>query len=203
MKDITITRSERTAGSLWSLLIAVVVVLAGVMPGRAIELPPSKVHDAMNRTMYADSYAQQMGSAAEFDDEWSGASKPPTALEVATETSGRKSMFKAAALSALVPGGGQYYVGNKRTAYYFFAAEALTWVGYASFKVYGNWREDDYIRYAAVNANANLDGKSDEYVDLVGFYDDIDQYNSLARAFDPDPTVLAGYAGKPLAVVVD
>ena len=101
-----------------------------------------------------------------------------------TQTTG-KSMWKAVLLSAAVPGGGEYYLGKKKRARVFFATEALTWLGFASFKVYGHWKKDDYIRYAGINANAQLDGKSDEFADLVGFYDDIDQYNSLGRVSDP------------------
>jgi hypothetical protein len=89
-------------------------------------------------------------------------------------------------LSALGPGAGQYYNGHRRKARFFFAAEALTWLGYVAFRTYGNWKEDDYIRFAAVYANADLEGKSDEFIDLVGFYDDIYQYNALGRAYDPD-----------------
>ena len=149
------------------------------LPVGAVDLDDSPVHDAMQQAMF--DYAWQAGA----DDQWPGQSTPPTALEE-LEVSGRKSMFKSVAFSLLVPGGGQYYVGNKKTAYYFFAAEALTWIGYTSFKVYSNWKEDDYIRYAAAHANARLEGRSDEFVDLVAFYQDIYEYNSLARAFDPD-----------------
>ena len=158
--------------------LALALLLCG-LPVGAVELGTSPVNDAMQQAMY--DYAWHAGS----DEQWPGQSAPPTALE-SRDADGRKSMFKSVALSLLVPGGGQYYIGHKKTAYYFFAAEALTWVGYASFKVYGNWKEDDYIRYAAVHANAQLDGKSKDFVDLVAFYQDIYEYNSLARAFDPD-----------------
>lgn len=99
---------------------------------------------------------------------------------------GHKSLFKAALYSAIVPGGGQLYVGSKKTARYFLAAELVTWIGYASFKTYANWKEDDYIRYAAVHANAQIEGRSEEFIDLVGFYSDIHEYNRLGRAFDPE-----------------
>ncbi len=107
-----------------------------------------------------------------------GSANPPT-------TGPRKSVMKAALWSVLVPGGGEFYLGHKRTARYFFTTEALTWVGFASFRMWGHWKKDDYIRFAHEKAGANLAGKSDEFDDLVGFYTDITQYNTLGRVSDP------------------
>ena len=168
-----------------SRLAAVLILLTpslGLAGG--LELPSSPVHTAMQSSLYADTWgeetAEQPGEAGDAE-ELKGDTRRPT---------GKKSIFKAAMYSALVPGGGQYYVGHKRTAYYFFAAEALTWIGYFSFRTYGDWRKDDMIRFAAINANAQLDNKSDDYIDLVGFYDDIRDYNSFGRAFDPERAYL-------------
>jgi len=98
----------------------------------------------------------------------------------------KKSIVKAAFYSALLPGLGEYYVGNRSKARVFFAIEATAWIGYLSYQVYGNWKEDDLIRFASEYAGANLEGKSQEFQDWVGFYDDIDQYNSLGRVQDQD-----------------
>jgi hypothetical protein len=62
----------------------------------------------------------------------------------------------------------------------------LTWVGFAAFRVYSSWKEDDFVRFATVHANARLEDRDDEFRDLVGFYSDIDQYNSFGRVFDPE-----------------
>jgi hypothetical protein len=96
----------------------------------------------------------------------------------------RKSMWKAAGLSALIPGAGQYYLGHRQTARVFFGVEAASWVGFASFQIYSHWKKDDLIRFARERANARLDGKSDEFLDLVGFYPSTRDYNTLGRAFD-------------------
>ena len=101
-----------------------------------------------------------------------------------------KSIFKAGLYSALIPGGGEYYLGHKGKARAFFTVEALNWVGFAAFRIYGGWKKDDFIRFADERAGANLSGKDDVFFDMVGFYDDIDQYNSLGRAFDPDRAYL-------------
>ncbi|UCC44063.1 MAG: hypothetical protein JSU65_13280 [Candidatus Zixiibacteriota bacterium] len=103
-------------------------------------------------------------------------------------SSGRKSIVKAGLLSALVPGAGEYYLGNRKKARYFFAAEALTWISFVSFRTYGDWKKDDYIRFAADHANALLDGREDRFHDIVGFYDNIDQYNKdFLRAIENEP----------------
>lgn len=104
---------------------------------------------------------------------------------------GRKSATKAFALSLLVPGTGQYYTGNGRTARYYWAVEALSWLAWIGFRTYGDWKEDDYIRYAADHAGADLEGKSDWFVDMVGFYDDLNQYNELGRAVARERPYLA------------
>ena len=97
-----------------------------------------------------------------------------------------KSVAKAALYSALVPGWGEYYVGHKKKARFFFTVEVLSWIGFIGFTTYGNWKEDDFIRFANERAGANLNGKDDWFLDMVGFYEDIDEYNSFGRVYDPD-----------------
>lgn len=96
------------------------------------------------------------------------------------------SVVKAAMLSALLPGLGEYYTGHRTKAKYFFGAEAATWAGFIAFRTYGGWKKDDLIRFAAANAGASLDGKDDEFLDWVGFYPSIDDFNTLGRVSDPD-----------------
>jgi len=98
----------------------------------------------------------------------------------------RVSTGKAVLYSVLLPGLGEYYIGHKTKAKYFFAAEALTWVGYISLRTYGGWKTDDMIRFASEKANANLEGKDDFFQDMLGFYINIDQYNTLGRVSDPE-----------------
>jgi hypothetical protein len=103
-----------------------------------------------------------------------------------TESKKQISLVKAGIYSALLPGLGEFYVGHKSKARVFFAVEAATWVGFFSFHIYGNWKENDYVNYAAVYANASLENKNDEFRDWVGFYSDIEQFNSLGRVQDPE-----------------
>ena len=104
----------------------------------------------------------------------------------AKSPTGRKSVVKAALLSALLPGAGEYYIGNRAKARYFLTVEAISWAGCIAFRTYGHWKKEDYERYAKTYANANLEGKSEEFRDMVGFYRSIDDYNSLGRVYDPE-----------------
>ncbi|MCK4606062.1 MAG: hypothetical protein KAU35_02075 [candidate division Zixibacteria bacterium] len=106
----------------------------------------------------------------------------------------RKSVGKAVLYSIILPGLGEYYVGNRKKARYFFAAEALWWLGYLSYRTDGGWKKDDYIAFAHEQAGANLEGKSDEFVDFVGYYYNIDQYNTLGRVLDRDRPYLVDNA---------
>jgi hypothetical protein len=103
----------------------------------------------------------------------------------------RKSLGKAILYSALLPGAGEWYVGHKTKAKYFMAAEAGIWIGFTSFVIYKNWKREDMIQYANQHANAQLEGRDDEFLDLVGFYESIDEYNTLGRATDPQRPFLA------------
>ena len=98
----------------------------------------------------------------------------------------RKSVSRAVLYSALLPGLGEYYVGNRKKARYFFAAEALWWLGYLSYHTYGTWQEDDYINFARERADARLEDKDDLFRDWVGFYDNIDHFNDEGRVQDRD-----------------
>lgn len=147
----------------------------------ALGFPESKIDAAMRKELARDSWRASLDQPFKTDED---SDKSDNSFR--PKRSGHKSLFKAGLYSALIPGGGQLYVGNKKTARYFLAAELVTWVGYISFKTYGNWKEDDYIRYAAVHANAQVGDKSEEFVDMVGFYNDIYEYNRLGRVFDPD-----------------
>lgn len=97
---------------------------------------------------------------------------------------GRKSGKKAALLSALLPGLGEYYVGQKKKATYFFAVEALGWISFLGFRTSGSWREDDYLNLACDKAGIDLEGREEWMLDYVSFYDDIYIYNELGRALD-------------------
>lgn len=130
-------------------------------------------------------------AAASDDDDFDVWSKPEgSSRDVTTanekKDQGGKSLFKAGLYSALIPGMGEYYVGHKTKAKFFFAVEAASWIGFVSYRVYSGWKKDDMVKFASDNANVSLDGKDDWFEDMVGFYDNIDQYNTRGRVDDPE-----------------
>ena len=172
-----------------TILAVLVLLVALPVAGSTVELADSPVHEAMRAAIGGALHPALF--AGKSDDEF-GDEKPAAKPKEAAETpkTGHKSLYKAALLSAIVPGGGQYYLGNKRAARYFFVAEAATWVAYFSWHTYGNWKKDDYVRYAAERANAQLEGKSEEFLSWVGFYDNIREFNNLGRVSDPERAYL-------------
>jgi hypothetical protein len=163
-------------------VIAFFVIVFGT-PAVAREIPPSPVESAMQMQLAL------MNSGDEFDEPKQ--EQKPTNSDGQNQRSGKKSIMKAGALSALIPGLGEYYVGHRQKARVFFAGEAVTWIGYASLRIYGHAKEQDYIRFARTNADAQLEEKSDDFRDMVGFYGDISEYNSFGRVFDPERPYLA------------
>ena len=162
-----------------SPLVTLVVILLLVSSLSAIDLKQTPVRNAMYLGLNSDEWDAPQ-------DKPKGQTKTEFDSNMKTDVTGKRSVFKAAALSALLPGAGEYYVGSRDKAKYFFATEALTWIGFASFRIYGNWKKNDYIEYGNINASAQLDDKSDEFLDLVGFYESIDEYNSFGRVYDPE-----------------
>jgi hypothetical protein len=88
------------------------------------------------------------------------------------------SPIKAALYSLLLPGLGDYQLGNKGRATMFFAAEGLIWVAYATFEVQGHQREDDYQELAVQFAGVSRTGHSDDFYARVREFDNSDQYEA-------------------------
>ena len=158
------------------LIPAIALVLTGGVS--AVELKPTPIQSALQTRLAAGTGSQFYAGGEDWDES--------DGLQWGEDDDQRKSVGKAALYSMLLPGWGEYYVGHKRKARVFFAIEALSWIGFAGFTIYGNWKENDYIRFAAERAGADLHGKDQWFRDIVGFYDDIDQYNSFGRVYDPD-----------------
>lgn len=164
-----------------SIIVVLITVLASVITtsvAEAVELKKTPLQNQLAINISSFYNEQTFAGLDEFDNEINS-------LRSSDNAKG-KSIVRAAFYSALLPGLGEYYVGNRSKARVFFAVEATAWIGYLSYRVYGNWKEDDLIRFASEYADANLEGKSQEFQDWVGFYDDIDQFNSLGRVQDQD-----------------
>ena len=88
---------------------------------------------------------------------------------------------KAILLSLAVPGLGHAYTGNWERARIYFATEAVTWAGFAAFRIFGSWKADDFRTLAADRAGVNLQGQDDAYFKQVGIFGTSDEYNQDQR----------------------
>ncbi len=92
-------------------------------------------------------------------------------------TSQKKSVPLAVALSLILPGMGELYVGDYSRGKYLTSAEGFLWLAFTSAQLYGTWLKNDARLFAATNAGVNLAGKDDKYFVDIGNYSDIYWYN--------------------------
>ena len=114
-------------------------------------------------------------------------SEEPKFLDLSqAQASAGPSLSKALLLSILLPGAGEYYAGARFKGQVFMGVEAALWTGFAGYRVYGGWKTDDYEKLASARAGADLSGKDDFFHDMIGFYNNREEYNQLARLYYPD-----------------
>jgi hypothetical protein len=97
---------------------------------------------------------------------------------------GAKSKWKALGLSVILPGAGQYYTESRGKMMFFGGAETLIWSNFIGFRLYGKWKKEDYIGWAARHAGADVNGKPDSYFETLTYYDNIDIYNQLELLYE-------------------
>lgn len=103
----------------------------------------------------------------------------------ANKTKSKYSKTKAVLLSVLVPGAGHYYINRKGRGQVFFSAEVVAWFGYLAFQSYGNWKEDDYKKYAIQHAGITSAGHDESFYRNLLFYDSREEYNKSGRIINP------------------
>ena len=96
----------------------------------------------------------------------------------------KKSKFAALGLSLLLPGAGQYYAGEKTKMIIFGSVEAAVWSGFFGLRMYGNWKKSDYMSWAAAHAGADVNGKPEIFYKEMTYYDNLNEYNQIARVTD-------------------
>lgn len=91
----------------------------------------------------------------------------------------RKKINRSGAMlsSLLVPGWGEHYLGYKGTAKAFFWTDVAIWASLIGFETYSQWKEDQFIAFAATHAEANMSGKNDDYYADIGNYINTEAYN--------------------------
>ena len=115
----------------------------------------------------------------------------------------KKSARKAFFLSLLVPGSGEYYVGQKGYTKGFVAAEAVIWSAALFNKYKGDiWRRD-YIAYAAQQAGSNPGRDDDFYYQNVyewpnSYWYNEDLVRQARELFPYDPAAQQAYVADKL-----
>ncbi|MBD3287913.1 hypothetical protein GF337_03845 [candidate division KSB1 bacterium] len=108
-------------------------------------------------------------------------SMPSPMMQQTSDDPRFKAKGKAFLYSLLLPGAGEYYVGNKTMAKAFFFTELFLWAGFFSFDSYSNWKRDDMYVYAATHAGAQAQDKPAQYFVDIGNYDNIHEYNDAKQ----------------------
>ena len=109
-----------------------------------------------------------------------------------------KSRAKAALLSLVIPGAGQYYIaGGGFKAKLFFGIESGLWLSYYGFHNFGDFKSDASKGWAVLKAGANPNNKDENYWVKMTYYDNRDYnnddgygYNQMAAVYDRENALL-------------
>ncbi len=100
---------------------------------------------------------------------------------------------KAGLYSAILPGAGQFYNGQKKKAYIMAGAEVAIWTAFFVFDTQGDNRMDSAVEYAGIYAGTSGE-HANSYWQNVGRHMDSDEYNDArmreARALQETPSGL-------------
>lgn len=105
-----------------------------------------------------------------------------------------RSVYRAAFLSALVPGLGEYYTGHRYRALVSGTLEGAVWTSFVTFKVQEQLRGDRAIEYATSYAGAAA-GADEEYYKAVGQFlraEGPGQWNEFVRRRARDTGEIVG-----------
>ncbi len=97
----------------------------------------------------------------------------------------KKSPGLAFIYGLLIPGMGHVYSNRFSSGKYFMITEAVTWLTYAAFTIYGNWLLDDAYDYASVHAGARVTDKAkdDKFFINIANYRNVEEYNDEMLRF--------------------
>lgn len=91
------------------------------------------------------------------------------------------SATKAVLYSLLLPGLGDWYVGEKNRAKSFFIVDATLWIAFIAFQVQGHDLENSYQELAQAAAGVSSTGHSEDFYSTVGQYNSSDDYEAYFK----------------------
>jgi hypothetical protein len=111
-------------------------------------------------------------------DDWTWVDAAPPAFD--GDDDGTKSTYRAVALSALLPGLGERYVGNEARGTMLHVVEAAIWGTFAFYRLQAEDRQSRQIEYAGVHAGAPT-GQSSDYYEHIGLWLSLDEWYDIVR----------------------
>ena len=81
--------------------------------------------------------------------------------------------------SLILPGLGELKMGYDERARSFFIREAALWLICIGGKKASNWYESDYLAFAELHADVNMDGKNYIFAVNMGHYNSLTEYNEI------------------------
>ncbi len=133
------------------------------------------------------------GEGSQQPDEFGGGLEAEKPEEDDSESVDLGVKVKAGLFSAILPGAGQYYNGDKKKAYIMGGVEVAIWTAYFVFDTQGSNRMDSAEEYAGIYAGTSGD-HANSYWQNVGRHMDSDEYNDArmreARALQETPSGL-------------
>jgi len=109
--------------------------------------------------------------------DFTGTSFSQRAAELVPPAPSRKSVPKAFLLSLLLPGAGQFYAQAPGRGVLFAGTETAIVSTYVGFRLYSDWKKEDYQLYATAHAGVDPSGKSVNYYEDVSLYMSMEDYN--------------------------
>jgi len=106
-----------------------------------------------------------------------GASFPQRTARMIPPAPPRKSVPKAFLLSLLLPGAGQFYARAPGRGMLFVGTETAIVSTYVGFRLYSDWKKEDYQLYAAAHAGVDPAGKSVDYYEDISLFMSMEDYN--------------------------
>jgi len=123
--------------------------------------------------------ASSFDASPKFDPEW-GTDDWDWVDRHPVDEDGKKSVGTAMALSALLPGLGEQYIGRGDRAKIFYVAEGLIWTAFAFYRVEGDQRRDRAVEFAEIRGQASTDGDND-YYEHIGLWISLEEWHDIVR----------------------